>query len=279
MNNINSVIIPIAGKGTRFLPVTKTITKTMFPIINKPVLHYLLEEALNAGLTNIYIVINEEQEIIKNYLDTNSKYYEDLIKEYDELNNLHDILSKVKITYVIQDKPRGLGDAIYRCKDYIKGSFAVMLGDDLVISNSNKYGIYDLIDEYKKSPNNYLGVKQVEEKDTYKYGIVKLKGDLVIDMVEKPKTNPPSNYAAVGRYVFKNTIFDYLSTIKDDGVTEIQLTDAIIKAVNNEEVRAVNFSGTRFDIGDHAGYVLANIYASLHDENIKEKVIEYISKE
>ena len=120
MNSINSVIIPIAGKGTRFLPVTKTITKSMFPIINKPVLHYLLEEALNAGLTNIYIVINEEQEIIKNYLDTNSKYYEDLIKEYDELNNLHDILSKVKITYVIQDKPRGLGDAIYRCKDYIK---------------------------------------------------------------------------------------------------------------------------------------------------------------
>lgn len=279
MNSINSVIIPIAGKGTRFLPVTKTITKTMFPIINKPVLHYLLEEALNAGLTNIYIVINEEQEIIKNYLDTNSRYYEDLIKEYDELNNLHDILNKVKITYIIQDKPRGLGDAIYRCKDYIKGSFAVMLGDDLVLSNKDKYGIYDLVDKYKESPNNYLGVKEVEEKETSKYGIVKLNGDVVVDMVEKPKTNPPSNYAAVGRYVFKNTIFDYLSTIKDDGINEIQLTDAIVKAMNEEEVRIVNFSGTRFDIGDHAGYVLANIYVSLQDKNTKEKVIKYINKE
>lgn len=278
MNNINTVIIPVAGKGTRFLPVTKSVTKTMFPIINKPVLHYLIEEAIKAGINRFIIVINEEQEMIKDYLSLNSDYYNNLHKEYLELNELNDLLKNIEIEYVVQKVPLGLGHAILSCKDLVKDeAFGVMLGDDLVLSNDNFYGISDLIKEYQKHPSHYLGVQEVELENTKKYGIVKTINKKVINIVEKPQSNPPSNQAVVGRYIFKPSIFKYLETLSTDGIKEIQLTDAIYKALKEESVKAIKFNGIRFDIGDHSGYIEAIVYAAILDKTTKTNVLNYLN--
>ncbi|MBR2891284.1 MAG: UTP--glucose-1-phosphate uridylyltransferase [Bacilli bacterium] len=279
MNKVNTVIIPVAGKGTRFLPVTKSVTKTMFPIINKPVLHYLIEEGIKAGIKRFIIVINDEQDMIKDYLDLNSDYYNNLHKEYLELNQLDDIIRQIEINFVHQEKPLGLGHAILCCKELIKNEpFGVMLGDDLVLSDQTKYGISDLIKEYNKNAVNYLGVQEVEIENTKKYGIVKTHNKKVVGIVEKPQSNPPSNLAVVGRYVFNPSIFDYLETLTTDGVKEIQLTDAIELALSKEVVNAIQFSGIRFDIGDHSGYIEAVIYAALLDKTTKQNVLKYIDK-
>lgn len=279
MSKIKTVIIPVAGKGTRFLPVTKTLPKTMFPVVNKPVIHHLIEEAINASIENILIVISEEQEIIKDYFDLNSKYYNSLNKEYNELETLNNLIKNINIKFIIQDKPKGLADAIIRCKEYIKEDpFSVILGDDLVISNESNYGIYDLINSYNKYKASYIGIKEVKLKDTYNYGIIKFKsGSNEIDyMVEKPKSNPPSNFAAVGRYVFTNAIFKYLESLKENENGEILLTDAINMLIEESNVYGINFRGERFDIGDHTGYVLANIKYLINNDEAKKNVLDYI---
>ena len=277
MNKINTVIIPVAGKGTRFLPVTKSVTKTMFPIINKPVLHYLLEEAIKAGVNRFIIVINEEQEMIRDYLSLNSEYYNNLHKEFIELNELDNLIKNIKIEFVVQKVPLGLGHAILLCEEMIKDEpFGVILGDDLVLSNDHTFGIADLIKEYNAHPSHYLGIQEVELENTKKYGIVKTINKNVINIVEKPKCNPPSNKAVVGRYIFEPSIFKYLKTLSTDGIQEIQLTDAIFKALKEEKVRAIPFNGIRFDIGDHAGYIEAIVYAAILDKSTKSNVLKYL---
>lgn len=280
MNNLSTVIIPVAGKGTRFLPVTKTLNKTMFPVINKPVLQYLLEEAVTAGFKNVILVINEDQLIIKDYFNLESKYYYNLNKSYEGLEELNTLLNKINIIYVIQSEPLGLGDAIKICEKYILDeAFGVILGDDLVLSNNEHYGIYNLIEKYQKNKSNYVGIKEVPQKETNKYGIVEYDNkNKIINIVEKPKDNPPSNMAAVGRYVLKKSIFKYLKEIKPENGKELQLTDAIMISAIKEEVYGVDFNGVRFDIGDYAGYVNANIYASINKDESKDKVIEFIKQ-
>ena len=283
MNKVRTVIIPIAGKGTRFLPITKSITKTMFPIINKPVIQYLIEEAIISGIKKFIFVIGKGQEIVKDYLNLQSNYYKSLNNEYDELSELNNLLKDINIEFVIQEEQLGLGHAIKCCKDIIKNEpFGVMLGDDLVLSKDKYYGLYDLIKDYEINQAHYLGIKEVNFKDTYKYGIVKLDNKKVIDIVEKPKDNPPSNYAVVGRYIFNPSIFNYLDQIKyekdDNGnFKELQLTDAISLAINNDKVFSTIFNGERFDIGDHAGYIEANIFASLDDDSVKEEIEKYLN--
>ena len=279
MNKIKTVIIPVAGKGTRFLPITKSIPKTMFPVVNKPVIQHLIEEALRANISNIIIVISKEQEMIKDYFDINSMYYKTLNKRTEEILELDKLVKTVNIKFIIQDNPRGLGDAIIKCKDYIIGdAFALMLGDDLVLSDELEYGISDLVKKYEMEEASYIGIKEVPLDKTYKYGIIKLMDNTnrIEYMVEKPKTNPPSRFAAVGRYIFKTNIFSYLEKINDDTKEEIMLTDAINILINEDKVYACLFKGERFDIGDHLGYILANIKYGFNDENIKKSVLEYI---
>lgn len=279
---ITKAVIPVAGKGTRFLPVAKGVFKTMFPIINKPTIQYLIEEVINAGIKEIIIVISECQQGIKDYFDINSDYYKDLKVSNEELMALDAIIKKTKINFVIQPSPKGLGDAILCCEELLKGEdFALLLGDDLVMNDSESiYGIGDLIDKYNNYPAYYIGVKEVPTRDTCKYGIIKTSdnGEImrVIDMIEKPKSNPPSNFAGVGRYILRSNVFDYLRRKPYDGIHEVQLTDAFIAASKEEVVLARPFLGTRFDIGDRAGYVKATIAFALEDERIKEDIYTFI---
>ena len=208
-----------------------------------------------------------------------SDYYKDLTKPQKELDELKKIIEQVKITFVIQPEPRGLGDAIMCCKEKIgSDDFGVLLGDDLIMECKPCYGIGDLINQYKECPAYYIGVKEVKLEDCHKYGIVKVDKTSqkmkISGMVEKPLENPPSRYAGVGRYILRNNVFDYLKQIKDDHIHEIMLTDAFRMACMVEDVYAYQFNGTRFDIGDHAGYVKATIAYALKDENIKDEIYE-----
>lgn len=279
---ITKAVIPVAGKGTRFLPVTKGVLKTMFPIINKPTIQYLIEEVVNAGIKDIIIVISESQSSIKDYFDLNSKYYDDLKSRNKEIDELDQLLRDITITFVVQPSPKGLGDALLCCENLLKDEdFALLLGDDLVMKEQEEnYGIKDLIDSYNHNPAYYIGVKQVPWEETHKYGIVSIndvsKIMLVNGMIEKPKENPPSNFAGVGRYILRSNVFDYLKRKPYDGVHEVQLTDAFIDALQEEHVYAIDFNGTRFDVGDHAGYVKASIAFALREEKIKDDIEKFI---
>ncbi len=286
MKKITKAVIPVAGKGTRFLPVTKTVTKTLFPIINKPTIHYIVEEVVKAGITDIIIVISNNQKWIKDYFDNNSSYYEDLHKKTKELLELEELNDKINIKFVVQLEPKGLGHAILCAKRYIgNDDFAVLLGDDLIQQGKEKlYGISDLVRKYKKDPAYYIGVVKVKEEETSKYGIISY--DEVIDdsmklngMVEKPEDNPPSLYAACGRYILRNSIFKYIRQQKWKIGQEIQLTNALDKAITTETVYAREIVGNRFDIGSHVGYVKATIAYAMKDEEIKKEVIKYIQEQ
>ena len=250
VNNIEIAVIPVAGKGTRSYPITKVIPKTMFPIINKPVIHYLLEELIKANIKEVIIVINKEQKVIKEYLTKNTKIN-------DELNNL---LNNIKIHFIYQNKPKGIGDALLKCKKIIKQrDFCLLLGDDIIYNEHNSYGISHLINEYNLYNCSILGVKEIPLNETYKYGIVEYINNKVISIVEKPKINPPSNKALIGRYLFKNNIYIYLSKVKIDKENEIKLTDAINLMVKHENIYIKDIIEERFDIGSNKDFILANI--------------------
>lgn len=240
---INKAIIPAAGLGTRFRPATKTIPKEMFPIIDKPTLEYIIEEARSAGFTEIYVIINPYKEIIK-------KHFED-------------------VHFIIQKEQKGLGHAIMCAKEFINDEpFAVLLGDDLVDGNA----ISELKALYEKTRCSILGVQKVERSEVSLYGIVEInKNKQVKDIVEKP-SNPPSDYAVLGRYILTPKIFDLIGDIGTNN--EIQLTDAIKKLLSYEDVYVCEFHDKRYDIGSKSGLVKAIIDFSLKDEKLGIK--EYI---
>ncbi len=263
MKKITKVVIPVAGKGTRFLPITKTISKTLLPIIDKPVIQYLIEEAINAKIEEALIIIGPNQKDVIDYFDTNSEYVKNLNgKVYKEIEEIKNIEQKIKISYVVQESAKGLGDAVYYAKDFAKGEdFALILGDDFVYQNGEPvYGIGSLCKNYEEDPCYYLGVNEVLYDKTYKYGIVSPKEKVseyfeINGIIEKPKDNPPSNMACVGRYILTNDIFDCIAKTKVGVGGEIQLTDAIAMALENRKIVASTFKGIRFDVGSKQGFV------------------------
>lgn len=263
MKKITKVVIPVAGKGTRFLPITKTISKTLLPIIDKPVIQYLIEEAIDAGIKEALIIIGPNQKDVIDYFDTNSEYVNNLNgKVYKEIEEIKNIKQKIKINYVIQENARGLGDAVYYAKDFANGEdFALILGDDLVYQNDEQvYGIGSLCKYYEKESCYYLGINEVPFDKTYKYGIVSPK-EMVSEyfeingIIEKPKDNPPSNMACVGRYILTNNIFEYITKTQIGYGGELQLTDAIGLALQNNKIIAATFKGIRYDVGSKQGFV------------------------
>lgn len=285
MKKIKKVVIPVAGKGTRFLPITKTISKTLLPIIDRPVIHYLLEEAIQAGIKEALIIIGIDQNDVVNYFNTESEYVNHLEKEYEEINNIKNLKSKIRISYVFQEKARGLGDAIYHAKAFAEeDDFAVILGDDFVFGeNQSNYGIGTLCEYYQHNPAYYLGVQKVPYEETYKYGIVSPEKEIgnyfkINGIIEKPKENPPSNMACVGRYILKNSIFKYLEQITEGVGGEVQLTDAIAIAQKNEPVFASTFNGKRYDIGNKLGYVEATIIVAKYREDLKEGIHSFLKE-
>lgn len=284
---IKKVVIPAAGLGTRFLPITKSFAKEMLPIIDKPNLQYLLEECKNSGIEEAILIVSQTKDEIVDFFSHNEvleNQLRDTGKE-DEYKLVYELGEFMKITFVIQEKPLGLGHAILCAKDAVDGEdFAVLLGDDLVYSK-NKPAILQLIEQYEKYNASVIGVQKVPHEHVCKYGIIDIKDSpeenlfSVNTFVEKPKVeDAPSDYACVGRYVFKNSIFNELENVKRGKGGEYQLTDAMITLLNKENMLAYNFEGIRYDIGSKEGYIKAIIDYSLRRKDLKDNILNYIKQ-
>ena len=256
MKTITKAVFPVAGLGTRFLPATKAIPKEMLPIIDKPLIEYAVEEAVNAGITEIIFITSHTKRAIEDHFDQNFELEEKLLnsgkKDFVEKIN-RDIFKDIKFTYVRQKTQNGLGDAILHAEHLIQEEpFAIILADDLIINNQSCTS--QLINIYKEHQCSVIGVNEVPENETEKYGVISIdkststnKTFLLKDIIEKPKTNAPSNLAVVGRYILSSSIFKYLNNLAPSVGGEVQLTDAIKLMLDDEKVVSHIYEGAQCD--------------------------------
>ena len=281
---IKKAVLPVAGLGTRFLPASKAIPKEMLPIIDKPLVQYAVEEAVNVGINEIIFITSPEKFSIKNHFKKNKEIETKLVKSgKNDLGMVvnPEIFSKVSFYYINQKKQNGLGDAIQHAESIIGNSpFAILLPDDLFISK--KSCLQQLIDAYVLNKSSAIAVNVIDRNNIHKYGVIKPKERTseiikIEDIVEKPNANDaPSDLAVCGRYILNSSIFKHLKSVKPDKSDEIQLTDAIKSMLIEEEVYGVLYDGEKFDCGSKEGFVHATIALALRDESISENVKEII---
>lgn len=280
MKDIRKVVIPVAGWGTRSLPATKNIPKEMLPIYNKPVIQYVVEEAQRAHIKDVIFVTNRDKNVIEDHFDHNLQL-EDLLErsgKLDKLEEVRRVAEMVNILSVRQKRQLGLGHAVLCARELVGDEpFAVMVGDDLMFSGVP--GIGQLIEVAMAEKMPVIGVMEVPWEKVSRYGIIDVEEVApgvyrVRDMVEKPKReDAPSRMAIVGRYVLTPDIFDYLEKVKPGHGGEIQLTDALQAMAKDRGMMAVRMAGMRFDAGDWAEFLSANIYFALQDESLRYELL------
>ena len=281
---ITKAIIPAAGFGTRFLPATKSQPKEMLPVVDKPTIQYIVEEAVESGIEDILIVIGRYKSVIEDHFDRSVELEMELEKKgkYDMLEQIQDIAGMANIQFVRQKTALGLGHAVYCAKNFIGNEpFAVMLGDDIVDSPGYPC-LKQMMDIYEQEQCSILGVKEVAWQDIHKYGIVD--GDKVGDglytvrsLVEKPKAeDAPSNVAIMGRYIITPAVFDILEKTAPGAGNEIQLTDALKMLAGREKMLAYAFKGRRHDVGDKLGFLQATVEFALQRDGLKDDFLNYL---
>ncbi|MEC0302111.1 UTP--glucose-1-phosphate uridylyltransferase GalU [Terribacillus saccharophilus] len=284
---IKKAIIPAAGLGTRFLPATKAQPKEMLPIVDKPTIQYIVEEAVKSGIEDIIIVSGRGKRAIEDHFDKSYELEDQLIKKdkMKMLEEIQDISNLADIHYIRQKEAKGLGHAIATAKKFIGNEpFAVLLGDDIVKTDGTP-ALKQLTDAFEKYRGSVVGVQQVPDSEVSKYGVVAPQGSTsepnllqVSDLVEKPKLeDAPSNYAIMGRYVLTPEIFDILETLPPGAGGEIQLTDAIKELNKKQAVYACEFTGDRYDVGDKFGFIKATIEFALDRPDLKDQLQDYLN--
>ena len=282
---VKKAIIPAAGLGTRFLPATKSQPKEMLPIVDKPTLQYIIEEAIESGIEEILIITGRNKKSIEDHFDKSVELELELEQKgkTEMLEMVRNISNMVNIHYIRQKEPKGLGHAIHCAKSFIGNEpFAVLLGDDIV--DNETPCLKQLIGAYDEYKTSILGVQEVAKEDTCKYGILDVKHieDRVYkvkDMVEKPAVEEaPSNIAILGRYIITPAIFDILENQEPGKGGEIQLTDALKTLGNQEAIYAYNFEGRRYDVGDKFGFLEATIDFALKRDNLRDDLMNYMRK-
>ncbi|WP_155010347.1 UTP--glucose-1-phosphate uridylyltransferase GalU [Priestia megaterium] len=282
MKKVKKAIIPAAGLGTRFLPATKAMPKEMLPIVDKPTIQYIIEEAIEAGIEDIIIVTGKGKRAIEDHFDYAPELEKNLIeKEKFEILEKVRWSSNVDIHYIRQKEPKGLGHAVWSARNFIGNEpFAVLLGDDIV--QSDVPCLRQLMNQYEQTLSSVIGVQTVGNHETHRYGIIDpagREGSLyqVNSFVEKPKLGKaPSNLAIMGRYVFTPEIFKYLEEQEIGAGGEIQLTDAIQKLNSIQKVFAYDFDGKRYDVGEKLGFVQTTVEFALQHEDLKDSLIEFL---
>ncbi|QGY40689.1 UTP--glucose-1-phosphate uridylyltransferase GalU [Pseudodesulfovibrio cashew] len=279
--DIKKVVIPVAGWGTRSLPATKNVPKEMLPIFRKPIVQYIVEEGIEAGLSDVVFITNQNKTIIEDHFDRNF-LLEQLLERAGKdamLKEVRRVASLVNVIGVRQKEQLGLGHAVLTAREICKNEpFAVMLGDDLMFGVNT--GIGELIKASRETGKAVVGVIEVPEEKVSKYGVIKgeeLENGTyrVTNLVEKPKAeDAPSNLAIIGRYVLLPEIFDILEGQKAGVGGEIQLTDALQGLADQDKLLAVKLGGQRFDAGDWVEYLTANIYFALHDEELRDDLVK-----
>ena len=284
MQKVTKAIIPAAGFGTRFLPATKSQPKEMLPVVDKPTIQYIVEEAVESGIEDILIVIGRYKSSIEDHFDRSVELEMELEAKgkYDMLEQIQDIAGMANIQFVRQKTALGLGHAVYCAMNFIGNEpFAVMLGDDIVDSPGYPC-LKQMMDLYEKEQCSILGVKEVATKDVNKYGIVdgvKVSDGLytVNNLVEKPKPEAaPSNVAIMGRYIITPAIFDILERTAPGAGNEIQLTDALKTLALKEKMLAYAFKGRRHDVGDKLGFLQATVEFALQRDNLRDDFLHYL---
>ncbi|KRF21586.1 UTP--glucose-1-phosphate uridylyltransferase GalU [Paenibacillus sp. Soil787] len=282
---VRKAIIPAAGLGTRFLPATKAQPKEMLPIVDKPTIQYIIEEAIASGIEDILIISGRGKRAIEDHFDKSFELEETLDKKgkQKELEQIRAISEMANIHYIRQKEPKGLGHAIWCARSFVGDEpFAVLLGDDIVQSKEPCLG--QLMRVHARYSSTVVGVQKVSDEDVSKYGIIAPRGAsiepdvfLLETLVEKPaKKAAPSNYAIMGRYILTPDIFDILERLPAGAGGEIQLTDALKRLNEHKPVIAYNFQGIRHDVGDKFGFIKATIDFSLQRDDLRDDVLNYI---
>jgi UTP--glucose-1-phosphate uridylyltransferase len=283
MKKVRKAIIPAAGLGTRFLPATKAMPKEMLPIVDKPTIQYIVEEAIASGIEDIIIVTGKGKRAIEDHFDNAPELEQMLLekKKYDLLEQVRHSANLVDIYYIRQKSPKGLGHAVWCARNFVGDEpFAVLLGDDIV--QAEKPCLSQLIEQYEHMGCSVIGVQPVPDEETHRYGIIEpweRIGNLyqVKRFVEKPpRGTAPSNLAIMGRYVLTPEIFDFLEKQEAGAGGEIQLTDAIQKLNEKQPVYAYSFSGKRYDVGEKLGFVKTTIEFALQNEELREDLIAFL---
>lgn len=280
MNKITKAVIPVAGLGTRFLPITKSIPKEMLPIVDRPIIDYIVEEAILSGITEILFVISENKESIKKYYERNTVLEERFIQT-ERLDLLEKInLPKVHISYVYQKEALGSGHAVKLAKKFADGEdIAILFGDNMI--KSDIPALKQLIQIYEKTGNSVIGVTNVPLEDTNRYGIISYKNlntNEIKEIVEKPSsTKSPSTSAIFGRYILTNSVFDALEKVPKIG-GEYGLTDAFPIMMQTEILRSCSIEGKCYDTGNKKEYIKAIIDYSLEHPEIKEYIQKYVKE-
>jgi UTP--glucose-1-phosphate uridylyltransferase len=283
LKKVRKAIIPAAGLGTRFLPATKAMPKEMLPIVDKPTIQYIVEEAIASGIEDIIIVTGKGKRAIEDHFD----YAHELEQNLMDKGKL-ELLDKVRystnladIHYIRQKEPKGLGHAVWCARNFIGDEpFAVLLGDDIVQSETPC--LKQLINQYEETLSSVIGVQSVPDEETHRYGIVEPsvkdgRRYQVENFVEKPAPGTaPSNLAIMGRYILTPEIFMFLDQQEKGAGGEIQLTDAVQKLNQIQRVFAYDFEGKRYDVGEKIGFVKTTIEFALQDESLKKEMMEFL---
>ncbi|MRH43935.1 UTP--glucose-1-phosphate uridylyltransferase GalU [Aquibacillus halophilus] len=285
---VTKAIIPAAGLGTRFLPATKAQPKEMLPIVDKPTIQYIVEEAVASGIEDIIIVSGRGKRAIEDHFDTSYELEETLARKnkLDMLEAVREISSLANIHYIRQKEPKGLGHAIFCANRFIgQEPFAVLLGDDIV--QADEPCLAQLIAVHERYGKSVVGVQEVESEMISNYGVIAPDNseDLLDNvmkvkyLVEKPKQkDAPSNFAVMGRYILTPEIFDILGDLQPDQGGEIQLTDGLKILNETQQILAYNFKGKRYDIGNKLGFIKATIDFSLNRDDLRDDVKKYLQQ-
>lgn len=276
---IRKAVIPAAGYGTRFLPITKALPKELLPIIDRPTIEYIVDEAIKAGITDILLIVSSNKNAIIDYFDYNIELETILLSKQkeEEYHLVRNIAKGANLHFIRQKEQLGLGHAVLQAEAFIGNEpFAVLLGDDMYVTEGTP-AIKQMMDAFEKTQQSILGTMEVAYEDTYKYGIctpkTEKKGPLVElkDVVEKPDIEvAPSRSAIGGRYILTPTIFEYLKNQQKGKGNEIQLTDAILRLMKKEKVYSYDIDAKRYDVGNKLDYVEAIIDFGLQKEELKE---------
>ena len=281
---LKKVVFPVAGHGSRFLPATKATPKEMLPVVDKPLIQYAVEEALEAGFTELIFITGKTKRAITDHFDQTleigvSNMTDKKKQLFDEMNNI--IPKSASCIYIRQGEPLGLGHAILQAKPVLGDEpFAVVLADDLIDA---KPGVLkQMMDRYDDSNTSLIAVEKIKKADSIHYGMIKIDSfnkalANIIDIIEKPEpVDAPSDFGVVGRYIFTNQILDYLAKTNVGTGNEIQLTDAIKSMLATNNVSAYEFLGTRYDCGDKLGFVKANIEYALKNNDFGVELESYL---
>ena len=281
LKKVRKAIIPVAGMGTRFLPVTKSVPKEMLPIIDKPTLQYIVEECVESGIEEILFITSPYKRNVEDHFDQSFELETRLERnnKLKELEIVQNISKMCTIYYTRQGEPLGSGHAIKLAKNFIGNEpFAVLYGDDLMQSKTPV--LKQLIDVYNKYDCNVIGVQEVDPTLVYKYGIIEFEqGDKIKSIIEKPSVEEaPSNFAGLGRYIVKPEIFEELEKLSKGKGGEYQFTDGMLALMKSQDFYACKFEGTYYDIGNQLGYLKANIAFALNRADLKDDLKAFLKE-